>query len=64
MPAYRYDALDADGKAAKGLVEADSAKAARAQLRALALVPLAVTPVAESNAGSSGGMRVCAPMAL
>jgi type II secretory pathway component PulF len=29
MPAYRYDALDADGKAAKGLVEADSAKAAR-----------------------------------
>jgi general secretion pathway protein F len=57
MPAYRYDALDADGKAAKGLVEADSAKAARAQLRALALVPLAVTPVAESNAGTSGGVR-------
>jgi general secretion pathway protein F len=57
MPAYRYDALDADGKAAKGLVEADSAKAARAQLRAQALVPLAVTPVAESNAGTSGGVR-------
>jgi general secretion pathway protein F len=33
MPAYRYDALDADGKAVKGLVEADSAKAARSQLR-------------------------------
>ena len=57
MPAYRYDALDAEGKAAKGLVEADSAKAARAQLRAQALVPLAVTPVAESTAGASGGVR-------
>ena len=57
MPAYRYDALDADGKAAKGLVEADSAKAARAQLRAQALVPLAVTPVAESTAGTHSGVR-------
>ena len=27
MPAYRYEALDADGKAAKGLVEAESTKA-------------------------------------
>ncbi len=57
MPAYRYDALDAKGKAAKGLVEADSARAARAALRAQALVPLAVTPVAESAAGAGGGAR-------
>jgi general secretion pathway protein F len=57
MPAYRYEALDADGKAAKGLVEADSAKAARAQLRAQARVPLARAPVAESSAGTSGGVR-------
>ncbi len=54
MPAYRYEALDANGKPAKGLVEADSAKAARAQLRQLALVPLAVLPVAESTAGPGG----------
>jgi general secretion pathway protein F len=33
------------GKASKGLLEADNAKAARTQLRAQALVPLAVTPV-------------------
>jgi general secretion pathway protein F len=58
MPAYRYDALDADGKAARGTVEADSAKAARAQLRALALVPLSVTPLAQSAAGSGGGLRL------
>ena len=57
MPAYRYEALDVDGKAAKGLVEADSAKAARTQLRAQALVPLAVTPVADANTGSTGGTR-------
>ncbi len=57
MPAYRYEALDGDGKTAKGLVEADSAKAARALLRAKALVPLAVAPVAENQAGSGGGTR-------
>jgi len=57
VPAYRYEALDVDGRAAKGLVEADSAKAARAQLRAQALVPLDVTPVADAATGSTGGTR-------
>ena len=45
MPAYRFEALDAAGKSQSGLVEADNAKAARAQLRGRELVPLAVTPV-------------------
>ncbi len=45
MPAYRFEALDVKGKASTGLLEADSAKAARAQLRQRDLVPLAVTPV-------------------
>jgi general secretion pathway protein F len=45
MPAYRFEALDADGKSSSGLLEADNAKAARQQLRARALVPLAVQPV-------------------
>ncbi len=45
MPAYRYEALDAQGKPAVGLLEADNAKAARAQLRLRELVPLGVTPV-------------------
>ena len=45
MPAYRFEALDAAGKSSSGLLEADNAKAARAQLRAQALVPLEVTQV-------------------
>jgi general secretion pathway protein F len=45
MPAYRFEALDAAGKAQSGLLEADNAKAARQQLRGRELVPLAVTPV-------------------
>ena len=38
MPAYRFEALDASGKTSSGLLEADNAKAARAQLRTQALV--------------------------
>jgi general secretion pathway protein F len=48
MPAYKFEALDADGRAKSGLVEADNAKAARAQLRAQALVPLEVAQVAHA----------------
>ncbi|HEY1393923.1 MAG TPA: type II secretion system F family protein, partial [Methylibium sp.] len=59
MPAYRFEALDANGKASTGLLEADNAKAARAQLRAQALVPLEVTAVAAqpSDTGFSFGKR-------
>lgn len=56
MPAYTYEALDADGKARKGVVEAENAKAARSQLRSQGLVPLGVVAVAAgSTAGSDGG---------
>ncbi len=54
MPAYRFEALDAAGKASTGLLEADNAKAARSQLRAQSLVPLAVTQVASGAAAPSG----------
>ena len=50
MPAYRFEALDAAGKSSSGILEADNAKAARSQLRAQSLVPLAVAPVAASDA--------------
>lgn len=50
MPAFSFEALDAEGQTRKGLMEADTAKAARSQLRAQGLVPLAVEPV---RAGSS-----------
>ena len=45
MPAFRFEALDANGKTVNGLVDADNPKAARAQLRAQALVPLQVDAV-------------------
>ncbi len=45
MPAYRFEALDAAGKTSSGLLEADNAKTARAQLRSRQLVPMTVTPV-------------------
>ncbi len=57
MPAYRFEALNADGKAETGLVEADNAKAARQQLRARALVPLAVAPVASGSMGGGSDAR-------
>ena len=58
MPAYIFEALQADGKSRKGVIEADTAKAARALLRGQALVPLAVDPVA----GGAGGSVLSRPM--
>ncbi len=61
MPAYKFEALDAAGKAKTGLLDADNAKAARAQLRAQSLVPLEVVPVAQAaNDGKASrfGRRV------
>jgi len=54
MPAYKFEALTAAGKSATGLVEADNARAARAQLRAQSLVPLDVTQVASADAKGQG----------
>jgi len=44
MPAYTFEALDAQGVTQKGLIDADTAKAARSLLRSRALVPLLVEP--------------------
>jgi general secretion pathway protein F len=54
MPAYSFEALDAQGATQKGLIDADTAKAARSQLRARALVPLSVEPAVNAP-GESGG---------
>ena len=45
MPAYAFEAVDADGQPRKGVLDADTARAARGMLRAQALVPLSVEPV-------------------
>ena len=67
MPAYRFEALNAAGKSTSGLLEADNARTARAQLRARELVPLAVTPVsiaANTNSGPRFTRRVFSPTGL
>ena len=56
MPAYAFEALDAQGATQKGVVEADTAKVARGMLRSRALVPLDVRPVATADAtGDAAG---------
>ncbi|WP_394790707.1 type II secretion system inner membrane protein GspF [Rhodoferax sp.] len=55
MPAYSFEAVDPQGQTRKGVMEADTAKAARGMLRAQALVPLAVEPVNASGGTASRG---------
>ena len=57
MPAYTFEALQADGKSRKGVIEADTVRAARALLRTQALVPLSVEPVT-----GSGGSVLTRPL--
>ena len=45
MPAYSFEALDPQGQTRRGVLEADTARTARSQLRAQDLVPLKVEPV-------------------
>ncbi len=54
MPAYTFEALDTQGQLRRGVMEADTAKAARSLLRTQALVPLVVEPVAAGTAASDG----------
>lgn len=59
MPAFRYEAVDAGGASRKGVVNADSPRAARADLRTQGLTPLTVEAIAaqvdESGAARSRG---------
>jgi general secretion pathway protein F len=45
MPAYQFEALDAQGNSRKGVIEADTVKSARAMLRGQQLVPMVVDAV-------------------
>jgi general secretion pathway protein F len=59
MPAFHYEALDAQGKPGKGIIEAESPRAARSQLRGQGLVPLSVDAIAAQvqQAGASSWSR-------
>jgi len=60
MPVYSFEALSAEGQTRKGVIEAESVKAARGMLRTQALVPLqvqAVGPQADDiQAGGDAGL--------
>jgi general secretion pathway protein F len=56
MPAFKYEALSPEGRSSSGLLEADNARAARAQLRAQGLVPLGVEPMEQQGAETGPGL--------
>ncbi|HET6654682.1 MAG TPA: type II secretion system inner membrane protein GspF [Gammaproteobacteria bacterium] len=59
MGAFEYQALDPRGRTKKGVLEGDTARQIRQQLREQGLTPLAVAGVAaeKKEAGSDGGIR-------
>ncbi|MDZ4102447.1 MAG: type II secretion system inner membrane protein GspF [Hydrogenophaga sp.] len=54
MPAYTFEALDAQGATQRGLIDADTARSARSMLRARALVPLLVEPATGGGTNVKG----------
>jgi general secretion pathway protein F len=52
MPAYSFEALTAEGETRKGIIDADTARAARGLLRAQSLAPLSVQTVGAGTAAS------------
>ena len=57
MSAFEYQAIDAAGKVQKGLIEADTARQARQQLRGMKLMPVDIHEVSGS-AARSGSARI------
>ncbi|MCX5868959.1 MAG: hypothetical protein NT009_16020 [Proteobacteria bacterium] len=58
MPVYEYTALDSSGKGVKGMIDAESSKAARARLRKQGIFPTALNPVeSREHPDRAGGKR-------
>jgi general secretion pathway protein F len=60
MPGFRYQAYNLDGKLQKGVLEADSARQARAALRDQGLTPWRVDVIAANDALSGSRLRPAA----
>ncbi|HEB58852.1 MAG TPA: type II secretion system protein GspF [Gammaproteobacteria bacterium] len=56
MAAYEYAAFDTRGREKKGVLEGDSPRQVRAQLREQGLLPVSVEPVSEKEETRSGGL--------
>ncbi|MCK7596734.1 type II secretion system inner membrane protein GspF [Microbulbifer sp. CAU 1566] len=61
MGAFEYTALNSGGRKNRGTLEADSAKAARQQLRAKGLIPLEVSAAAETSAAGGASLLSGSP---
>lgn len=61
MAAFEYKALDAKGKTKKGLLEADTAKQIRQQLREKGMVPLEVTQASQKEKQTAAGFSLFQP---
>ncbi|HEX9450112.1 MAG TPA: type II secretion system inner membrane protein GspF [Burkholderiales bacterium] len=57
MEAFQYQALDAAGRTVSGVIEADTARQARQQLRAQGLLPSALGPVNARERAKQGWAR-------
>lgn len=55
MAAFRYDAIDATGRTARGVIEADTLRHARSNLRESGLTVISIQLVTQSNLGSGVG---------
>ncbi len=54
MPSFEYEALDAAGRAKRGVVNADSPRLARRELRRLELTPVSISAPREENGVGAG----------
>lgn len=57
MAAYEYQALDAQGRTVKGVMESDAGRAVRARLREQGMTPLEVVPIAPDRAEETSQRR-------
>ncbi len=56
MPGFQYTAYDIDGREQRGVLESDSPRLARAQLREKGLFPLDVAEIQAANDTDAGGL--------
>jgi len=57
MAAFRYEALDSEGRTARGVIEADGLRQARARMRELGLVVIKVSAVTQETLHTGSGQR-------
>ena len=57
MAAFRYEALDSEGHTARGVIEADGLRQARARMRELGLVVIKVSAVTQATLHTGSGQR-------